>query len=122
MLIVAPTSIITRNEVENMSAAKNWFISYKDQVPTVGLFQDSLIGCAKFTADGTNFDKWHAMQGFAHVNTTTERNVIFDKQKYTSREVMSKILPKVNLTGKKPSYYMQQYTPYINYNPKNIKF
>ena len=121
MLIVVPSSVITRNEVENMSAAKNWFISYKDQVPTIGLFQDSLIGAAKFTTDGVRFDKWHAMQGFAHVNTTTERNVIFDKQNYTSREVISKILPKVNLTGKKPSYYMQQYTPYISYNPQNIK-
>ena len=104
-----------------MSAAKNWFISYQTQKPTIGLFQDSLIGAAELTKAGVKLNKWHAMQGFVHINTTTERDVVFEKQMFTSREIISKILPKVNLIDKKPSIYRSAYTPYISYNPEDIK-
>ncbi len=121
MLIIAPTSISARTEVKNMSAAKNWFISYKDQKPTVGLFQDSLIGAAKITDDNVRMDKWHAMQCFAHIDTTFSRNVCFDKEFYTGRELISMIIPQINLIGSRPTFYMPQFAAYVNYNPNDIK-
>ena len=60
------------------------------------------------------------MQGFAHINTIIDRNVSFDKQMYTSRDIISMILPEVNLTGRTPKIYKEAYTPYISYDPEDI--
>ncbi len=120
MLNIVPLTPITRNEVAKMSAASNWFISYQNGKPSMGLFQDPLIGAAQYTKHGVKLNKWHAMQAFAHINTTTERHVIFEKQNYTSQEVISKIIPKVNLSGKKPTIYREEFAPYVYYNPKDI--
>jgi len=124
MLLIFPLGIMAKNEVSNMSSAYNWIINYKDQSSQIGLFQDTLIGSAVFTAAGINVNKWHAMQMFAHINTTINttsgKNISFDKQMYNSREIISMILPEVNLVDKKPKIYKSSYTPYISYNPEDI--
>jgi len=121
MILVFPLSIISRNECANMSAAKNWVISYKDQTCSIGLFQDSLIGAAEFTRAGVYLNKWHAMQCFSHVNTTTERSVVFNKVKYSSRDLISMILPNINMSNRTPNIYKESYEAYIPYNPEDIK-
>ena len=120
MLIIAPLGILAKNEVANMSSVANWIINYKDQSSQIGLFQDILIGSAEYTKHGVKLNKWHAMQGFAHINTIIDRNVSFDKQMYTSRDIISMILPEVNLTGRTPKIYKEAYTPYISYDPEDI--
>lgn len=120
MLLLFPLSVITRNEVASMSAASNFFISYKDLSPSMGLFQDSCIGAAEYTKEGVKLSKWHAMQAFSHINTTTERSVVFEKQMFTNREVISKILPKVNLSNKRPYLYKPSYAPFIDYKEEDI--
>ena len=120
MLIIAGVSIAARVELEMTSAVKNWIVSYKDSSPMVGLFQDSMIGAAELTRSGIKIDKWHAMQMFTHINTTTDRKVSFHKKIYTNREIVSKILPPINLVNRRPKLYKKAYAPYINYNPDDI--
>lgn len=121
MLCIFPLGIMAKNEVANVSSVKNWVINYKSSSAHIGLFQDSLIGAAEYTKAGVKLNKWHAMQAFANINTTTERNISFDKQMYSSRDIISKILPPINLTGKKPKIYKEAYAPHIHYNPEDIK-
>jgi DNA-directed RNA polymerase II subunit RPB1 len=119
MSIQVPASVQSRNEIANLSAVKNWFVSYQDKKPLLGIYLDSLMGIAEFTKANTKLDKWHSMMMFAHVDNTT-KPLNFQKSEYTSREVLDYVMPKINLINKAPKFYMKQYDPYIQYNPEDI--
>lgn len=106
-------------ECKTISAVPRWLISPQNHAPLVGGFQDGLIGIAEFTKAGLKFDKWHAMQMFGEINTPTI-NYTFNAPKYTNREIVSMILPKINVSGKSPSFYKPQYAQYLKYNPEDI--
>lgn len=111
-------NIQSQNELKKLSSVKNWVISYKDSAPMVGAFQDSLIGMAEFTRTGVVLDKYHAMKMFSHI-TLNDKDFSFDKKKYKSREIFELFFPKINYPKKKSKLYMEQYTPYIKYNPED---
>lgn len=117
MSTVIPRNIMSRNEISFQSAMGNLFVSYKHSKPMFGVAQDSLIGISRLTKDGIKMNKWHAMDMFAHIDGSHT----FDKKMYTNREVVSMILPNINLSNKSPRMYMEQYAGYIKYNPKDIK-
>lgn len=62
-------------------------------------------------------DKYHAMSMCCRTTTTEE--LIFDKEKYTGREVISKFIPKINYTGT-AKYYEPAFAPYIDYREDEI--
>lgn len=119
MLLSVPTNLAPRYELKKTSFVHNFIISWKDSSCSLGVFQDSLIGAAQFTRNNVKLNKWHAMQAFANINTTTERQITFDKKMYTSRELISMILPNIHMKGK-PKIYKKEYAPYINYHPEDI--
>jgi DNA-directed RNA polymerase beta' subunit len=97
-----------------------WFISPQIQAPLIGAFQDALIGLAELTKDGITFNKWHAMEMFADINSD-KINYIFNKKEFSNRELVSRILPEINLTGKNPSMYKKNYAHLLKYNPADIE-
>lgn len=116
---IIPQNIQSRNECMMISKASRWFISPQKHAPSIGAFFDALIGLSELTHDGIKFDKWHAMQLFADVKMD-DVNTSFTEKTYTNREVVSKLLPKINISGKKPSMYKEQYVNFLKYNPKDI--
>lgn len=96
-----------------------WLISPKTHAPLVGAFQDALIGLAELTKDGIKFDKWHAMEMLADINTLGT-NFKFDKKTYTNRELVSRLLPQINLLNKSPAMYKKGYAAALKYNPADI--
>lgn len=106
-----------RNELEMIGTPKSSFISYQTRSPLIGNFQDSLIGTARFTRHGISLDKYHAMSMLAQVPGSYE----FSKKKYSSYDIISKVLPEINITGKKAKMFKEQYAPYIKYNPVDTK-
>jgi len=123
MNAIVPQCIQSRNECMKISRVARWFISLQDQAPMAGAFQDGLIGLAEFTKDGVNFNKWHAMIMVSDIidSTTQINNRIFQEDKYTNRQLISRLLPKINILGKKPSIYKEEYAALLKYNPKDIK-
>lgn len=120
MVCLVARNIQSRNEISKLSSVGRWAISYQNSSSEMGCFQDSLIGTAEFTKSGVQLNKWHAMNMFAQVeNEFLDLN--FDKEVYNSREVISMAIPNINYTGKSPQMYMKQYTPFIKYNPEDIK-
>lgn len=123
MHAIAYQNIMARVEAMTVSRVSRWLISPQNHAPLVGAFQDGLIGIFELTKDGLNFNRWHAMQLFANIysNERTPIDLNFPQKAYSNREIVSKLLPKINYTGKSPSFYKQQYAPFIKYNPADIK-
>lgn len=123
MLGIIPRSEASRNEVATTSGIGNWFISYKDQSPFLGLEQDTLIGMFEFTRHNVKLNKWHAMMLFSKVDTQILRKVKFDKDMYTGRELVSKCLPRVSYVGKDPYFYNKTYekNKWIDYEKSDIE-
>lgn len=102
----------------------------------MGVFQDSLIGTSEITRSKVKMNKWHAMSMFSNLDPAEFPEETFDFNKfqdnkslgsrkfYTGREIISKILPKVNLKGKKPKFYMEQFESHLKagakYDPNDI--
>ena len=115
---IIPQNIQSRNECMTISKVARWLISPQTHAPLVGAFQDGLIGISELTKDGLHFNKWHAMALFGDIHGI---NLEFTKSKYTNRELVSKLLPEINLSGKEPSFYKPQYSTFIKYKPQDIK-
>ena len=117
---IVPQNIQSRNECMTVSKVSRWFISPQKQAPMIGAFQDGLIGISELTKDGLTFNKWHAMQLFGEISSSNI-DYNFNEKTYSNRSLVSRILPEINLSGKEPSMYKQQYANFIKYNPSDIK-
>lgn len=104
----------------SISKVARWFISPQYYKPSLGSFQDGLIGISELTKFGVKFNKWHAMQLFGDIDTPG-LSFTFNEKSYTNRQLVSMLLPKINLTGKSPSFYKSQYVNFIKYNPEDIE-
>ena len=115
LLVGSPESI---SETKLVNSVPNWFVSYQNSNPMLGLFQDSVIGSFEMTRSKVDkIHKFHAMDMVSRCNT--DRPMKFDKEWYHSREVVSKILPSINYTGK-ANFYVQEFIPYIKYRDDEI--
>ena len=116
-------SIAGRNECATIMKLSRYFISPQNQAPLCGAFQDGLIGLAEITKHGLTFNKWHAMQMIADIPIGTIPSSMwnFNKTTYSNREIVSKLLPKINLIGKEPNMFKSAYIPLLKYNPEDIK-
>jgi DNA-directed RNA polymerase beta' subunit len=117
---IVAQNIQARNECMTISKVSRWFISPQNHAPLVGAFQDGLIGISELTKYGLKFNKWHAMQMFGDIHQAG-LNYDFSDKSYTNRQLVSRLLPEINLIGKEPSFYKSQYANFIKYNPEDIK-
>lgn len=118
MNAIIPCDIMARNEVSKLTHISKWLISYKNSIPTMGVYQDSLIGTSEFTCSGVVVDKWHAMNILSGI---TLDNYTFDKKIYTNREIISRMLPPINMRSLTPTFYKKQYNTVIKYNKDDIE-
>lgn len=128
MHCIIPQNIQARTECLYLSAATRWVTSIQKPEPLVGAFQDALIGIFEMTkTDPTSkegrciqFDKWHAMQMFASFAHEYNGRLSFSEvRKYSSRELISMIMPDITITGRNPSMYKTQYNGILNYRPED---
>lgn len=113
-------SIQARNESSKISKVARWFISIQDHAPYAGAFQDGMIGITEFTKDGIQFNKWHAMNMFADINTKG-LDYNFKGNVFDNRGLVSRLLPEINIIGKKPTIYRKEYASLLKYNPADTK-
>lgn len=120
-LIVAQ-NIQAREECSSIMKVSRWFVSAASQAPMIGAFQDGVIGLVELTKAGIQFDKWHAMQLFSDVRNIPNP-MVFKKLQWTNRELVSMVLPPINMTNRSPSIYASQYADCLTkyYNPEDIK-
>lgn len=113
-------SVMARVEASMISKVSRYFVSPQTQSPLVGCFQDGLIGISEFTKHGIAFNKEHAMRIFGDITT---RGIDFDftKEFFSNRELVSRLLPKINMLGRKPKMYIESYAGMLNYHPDDIE-
>lgn len=122
MACICYQNIQSKSEVIHLSVLSRWFVSLQSHAPFIGAFQDGLIGLVEFTKAGITFNKWHAMQMFADVDQpdiqcahSTNRLV-----SYSNRDIFSKFLPDINVSGKAPTMYKEAYAPMFKYAAEDI--
>lgn len=109
-------SIQSRIEAEYLSWLGNCFISLQKHTPYFGCFQDSLIGSAQITRSVVGMNKWHAMSLFSNI-LHSGLKIIFDKPHYTGRQLISKVLPKINYPRRASTFYNEKFIGLIKYDP-----
>lgn len=116
MNLIFVQSAIAITEIAFLSHVEQRFIRFATSSPSMGLFQDAIIGIAKLTRSSTKFNKYQAMQMFGSIKLYPK----FKKDTYTGRELVSMILPKINFTTK-PKCYEPDYAHILKYDPDDIQ-
>ena len=96
-------------ELMYLAAVPRQIISPQNNQSIVGIFQDSLLGCSRFTREGINFDSRQAMNLLMHFNNVDTR--IFQKsrtKRITNFEILSQILPPMSCRFKNKLYGEQK--------------
>lgn len=119
MTIICPRSTQSSHEISVLSNPGENFVTYKNAKPKLGQVLDSVIGIAELTRSKTNYSKFHAMQVFSKTKTYP----IFDKEKYSGRELVSFLLTNnryhINYKGK-PQFYDTTTAINCKYDPNDI--
>lgn len=102
------------------SATNQWVINYQHGKNIIGMFHDSIIAMYLLTQNSTRkLTKIEAMSLMRRVKSVDD--IVFDKEEYTGREIISMILPKtLNFTGK-PYCYKEAFEKYDVYHESDKK-
>lgn len=110
------SNLPSRIEASYLSWCGRFFISYGDSKPMVGSYQDGLIGISELTQSDVLFDRRRAMRMVSNTNIHT----LPAGNTFTGRDIVSMILPPINLKNKKASHYNEALAPFVKYNPEDI--
>ena len=89
-------------ELLNLAAVPHQIISPANHQSIIGIFQDSLLGCYRFTRENINFDKRTAMNLLMY-NKNIDLS-LFKKDRIKSFEILSQILPPINANFKNSGF------------------
>ena len=91
-------------ELMNLAAVPTQIISPQNNSSIVGIFQDSLLGCTRFTRKDINFDTRHAMNLLMYYDNVDTRLFKNPNKQISSFEILSQILPPLSSRMKNGVY------------------
>uniref|UniRef100_A0A6C0KUM8 DNA-directed RNA polymerase n=1 Tax=viral metagenome TaxID=1070528 RepID=A0A6C0KUM8_9ZZZZ len=94
-----PQDMESDSELRNLAAVPYQIISPANNKPIVGIYQDSLLGCYRFTRKNINFtprDAMNLLMRFQRVNET----LLDKKERISNFQIMSQITPPITLNYK----------------------
>ena len=97
-----PQDIESESELKNLAAVPHQLISPANNSAIIGIFQDSMLGCFRFTRENVNFtprDAMNLLMMFPRVN----EKALFENgkdKKISSFEILSQIMPPMSLQYK----------------------
>jgi len=95
-----PQDAEAESELRNLAAVPYQIISPANNSPIIGIYQDSMLGCNRFTRENIRFTPREAMNilmMFQRVNEKALENIIEERGVVTNFEIMSQILPPLSL-------------------------
>lgn len=91
-------------ELMNLAAVPHQIISPQNNQSIVGIFQDSLLGCTRFTRQNIKFDTRHAMNLLMYYDNVDTRLFTNPNKEISSFEILSQILPPLSSRMKNSVY------------------
>ena len=95
-------------ELMYLAAVPRQIISPQNNQSIIGIFQDSLLGCSRFTRENITFNSRHAMNLLMHFNNVDPRLFKSRTKKITNFEILSQILPPMSCRFKNKLYGEQK--------------
>ena len=95
-------------ELLYLAAVPRQIISPQNNQSIIGIFQDSLLGCSRFTRENITFNSRHAMNLLMHYDNVDSRLFKSRSKKITSFEILSQILPPMSCRFKNKLYGEQK--------------
>ena len=95
-----PQDAEAESELRNLAAVPYQIISPANNSPIIGIYQDSMLGCNRFTRENIRFTPREAMNilmMFQRVNEKALNAIIEERGVVTNFELMSQILPPLSL-------------------------
>jgi len=95
-----PQDVEAESELRNLAAVPYQIISPANNSPIIGIYQDSMLGCNRFTRENIRFTPREAMNilmMFQRVNEKALNAIIEERGVVTNFELMSQILPPLSL-------------------------
>lgn len=105
-------------EASLLSSPYQWFISYQNSLPMMGLFQDSIIGASEMTKNDINIHPFWAMK-MINKCVNYDNDIVLDKKSVNSRDLISNFIPDVSFS-KKAKFYKPEFEKYIKYKDNEI--
>ena len=95
----APQSEQSVSELRNLVAVSQHLITPASNQPIIGIFQDSMLGCYRFTRDNISFTREKAMDLLMKIKKVNIN--IFQKDRITNYNLLTQIMPSFTNIGKK---------------------
>src|SRR6056300_651419 len=95
-----PQSHPAEVELMYLPAVTQQIISPSKNSPIIGIFQDSLLGCNRFTRKGVEMTPKQAMNLLMMCRNVNVQAIMDKKSKLTSFDVLSHIFPGITLKQK----------------------
>ena len=96
----------SESELRNLAAVPYQLISPANNSAIIGIFQDSMLGCFRFTRENVNFTPRDAMNLLMMFNRVNEK-ALFEKgkdKKISSFEILSQIMPPMSIQYKSDKF------------------
>ena len=116
-----PQSLAAETELKHLPAVTHQLISPSKNAPIIGIFQDSLLGCYRFTRETVNLSTMDAMNILMMCKTINVDSFDFKKKKYSSFEILSHIMPSFTMNLKTKLYNYDKDSTFNKNNVINIK-
>ena len=87
-------------ELKNLAAVPYNIISPANNAPIIGIYQDSMLGCYRFTRENITFSPRDAMNILMMFDRVNEKALLEKGDRITSFDILSQILPPLTLKYK----------------------
>ena len=104
MNLHGPQDEESQAELMYLAAVPYQIISPQNNQSIVGIFQDSLLGCSRFTRENIDFDVRHAMNLLMYYDKVDTRLFKDPTKKISSFQILSQILPPLSCKFKNSVY------------------
>ena len=95
-----PQDAESESELKNLAAVPYQIISPANNSPIIGIYQDSMLGCNRFTRENIHFKPRDAMNLLMMFQRVNENMLIEKGNSISNFDILSQILPPISLTYK----------------------
>ena len=95
-----PQDVESDAELRNLAAVPYQIISPANNSPIIGIYQDSMLGCYRFTRENIHFNQRDAMNLLMMFNRVNSVELLSKGQVVSNFDILSQIMPPLTITYK----------------------